>query len=112
MARRRFRVAWAEAAIRDLEEIAGFIARDSPANAETVVRRVQERAESLERFPDRGRVVPELAGWGIRTWKEVLLPPYRILYRSERREVLIAAVLDGRRDLEDLLLERLIRGDR
>ena len=39
-----------------------------------------------------------------------VVKPYRIIYRIEEDTVTVLAVLDGRRDLEDLLLERLIRG--
>jgi toxin ParE1/3/4 len=35
--------------------------------------------------------------------------PYRIIYRVEKRTVSVLAVLDGRREIQDLLLERLIR---
>jgi hypothetical protein len=35
--------------------------------------------------------------------------PYRIVYRIEGDTVTVLGVLDGRRDLEDALLERLLR---
>ncbi len=34
--------------------------------------------------------------------------PWRIVYRIETESVLVLAVLDGRRDLRSLLLERLV----
>ena len=61
MPSRRFRVEWAEAAVRDLEEIVAFIARDSQVNAERVLERIERRSSTLESTPERGRVVPELA---------------------------------------------------
>ena len=109
MARRLFRVQWAEAAVRDLEELVGYIAADSPLNAERVLEKLEKRARSLESAPERGRVVPELAHFGIRNWREVIARPYRIIYRIEEDTVNVLAVLDGRRELQDLLLERLIR---
>ena len=109
MARRRFRVQWAEAAARDLEEVVSFIAMDSELEAERVVRRLEARAETLESSPGRGRVVPELARFGMRTWRELVVRPYRLVYRIEGKTVNVLAVFDGRRDLEDILLERLLR---
>jgi plasmid stabilization system protein ParE len=35
--------------------------------------------------------------------------PYRLIYRVERDTVTVLAVFDGRRDLEDVLLDRLLR---
>lgn len=54
-------------------------------------------------------MVPEFACFGIRTWRELLVKPYRTVYRTAGRGVLVLAIFDGRRDLEDVLLERLLR---
>ena len=109
MGKRSYRVQWAEAAVRDLEELFSYIATDSPLNAERILGKLEKRALSLGSAPTRGRVVPELAHFGIRNWRELIVRPYRILYRIEEDTVNVLAVLDGRRELQDLLLERLIR---
>ncbi len=109
MARRSFRVQWAEAAVRDLEELMSYIAADSPLNAERILDKLEKRAQTLESTPVRGRVVPELAHFGIRNWRELIVKPFRIIYRIDEDTVNVLAVLEGRRDLQDLLLERLIR---
>jgi hypothetical protein len=54
-------------------------------------------------------VVPELASFQMRTWQELVIKPYRLVYRIEGDTVIVFAVFDARRDLEDLLLERLPR---
>ncbi len=109
MARPRLRVQWAEAAVRDLEELMTFIAMDSQADATRVLKRLETRAATLESSPQRGRIVPELVHFGMRTWRELVVRPYRLVYRIEGDTVNVLAVFDGRRDLEDLLLERLLR---
>lgn len=86
-----------------------FVAADSMANAERILRRIRSRARSLARAPLRGRVVPELLSFGMRAWRELVVSPYRLIYRVEAHAVLVLAVFDGRRDLEDILLERLLR---
>jgi toxin ParE1/3/4 len=106
---RRRRVVWAEAAVRDLEELAAFIATDSPVNAEHLLRRLWVNAESLRRNPNQGRLVPELLRFGMRTWRELVVRPYRLVYRVGSDAVVVLAVFDGRRDLEDVLLDRLVR---
>jgi addiction module RelE/StbE family toxin len=109
MARRSLQVQWAEAAVRDLEELISYITADSPLNAERILDKLEKRARTLESAPARGRVVPELAHFGIRSWRESIVKPYRIIYRIDEGTVNVLAVLDGRRELQDLLLERLIR---
>ena len=105
----RFRVEWTDAASADLAEIITFISRDSPLNAAKVYERIRKRANTLRTFPDRGHVVPELVELDVVSYKELSVPPYRILYRIEKSKVFVQAVLDGRRDLRQLLSERLIR---
>jgi len=105
----RFRVEWTDAAATDVAEIIRFIARDSPFNASKVYQRIRKRANTLRRLPDRGHVVPELAELGVITYRELAAPPYRILYRIEKSKVFVQAVLDGRRDVRQILSERLLR---
>jgi addiction module RelE/StbE family toxin len=109
VAERRFRVVWAEAAARDLEELVAFVAQDSTTSAERLLAKLRAKAASLESVPTRGRIVPELSRFGMRSWREIVVRPYRIVYRIAGDTVTVLALLDGRRDLEDLLLERLLR---
>ena len=104
-----YRVQWAEQAVRDLESIITFVARDSPNNAKRLLKRLRERADGLYEMPDRGRVVPELARFGIVGLRELVARPYRIIYRVHSDQVTVLAVLDGRRDLGDVLFDRLLR---
>ncbi len=109
MRKRSFRVLWTETAIRDLEGLIDYIASDAPINAGKILSQLQSKAESLNIAPERGRLVPELLRHGLAVWRELIVKPYRILYRIEGKTVYVLAVLDSRRDLEDLLLERLVR---
>lgn len=103
------RVLWTRTAQRDLDAIIAFIAADSIENALTVLDRLQERAQSLNTAAERGRLVPELRVIDMHQYLEVIERPWRIVYRIEPDSVMVLAVLDGRRDLESLLLDRLVR---
>ena len=109
MAEQRFKVLWTEAAAGDLEQLVSFIAIESPAAARKVLAGIEQKGAALKTFPRRGRVVPELARLGLRAWRELVAKPYRVIYRISDSTVFVLAVLDGRRDLEDLLLQRLVR---
>jgi toxin ParE1/3/4 len=55
-----------------------------------------------------GRPIPELEGLNISIFREVFESPWRIFYRTEGRKVYILAVFDGRRDLEEIIIKRLL----
>jgi plasmid stabilization system protein ParE len=103
------RVVWTETARLDLEGVVGFIAVDSIEEALHVLDRIERRCQSLEKLPERGRIVPELAAVGVLAYREVVERPWRIVYRTDQQRVYVIAVLDGRRNLAALLLERLAR---
>jgi addiction module RelE/StbE family toxin len=106
---KRFRVIWTESAAKDLEEIVAFISVDSPSKARGVLQRIRKRAQILRSLPNRGRYLPELLESGLRSWRELVIDPYRLIYRIEGNKVFVNAVLDGRRDLRDTLLNILMR---
>jgi toxin ParE1/3/4 len=107
--RQKYKVQWTYPAGQDLASIVEFIARDNIPNALQVLRKIQRTATTLERMPERGRVVPELAEIGLRLYHEILCPPWRIIYRIAGPSVFVMTVIDGRRNVEDILLERLTR---
>ena len=103
------RVEWADAARDDLRAIVFYIAQDSIANALAVVESLERCAATLCDLPTRGRVVPELRRLGERRFREVFESPWRIVYLVEAERVLVVAVVDGRRDLQDWLKEHEAR---
>ena len=107
MSSRRVAVVWTDVAIRDLESIARYLVAEGSSRAESIVGRIIDRGESLDITPERGRTPPELRAINDRTWRAVQEPPWRLLYRISGRTVEIHGVLDRRRSLEDILLERL-----
>ena len=104
-----YRVLWTDAAKADLTEIVTYIATDSVSNARAILDRLETKARALRRFPERGRFVPELRELDVFLFREVMERPWRIVYRYDDRRVHVVAVLDSRRDLAGILLERLAR---
>jgi len=70
-------VRWSEAATRDLEEAADFIARDSQYYAAALVRDARATARSLRTLAERGRIVPEARSSNVR---EIPVKSYRLIY--------------------------------
>ncbi len=95
---------------KDIFEIYNYIAlHDSVEKADYLFEKLQETCLSLENYPDRGHFPPELERINVRDYSEIHFKPYRIIYQVRNKQVFIHCVLDGRRNLQDLLQERLLR---
>lgn len=94
----------------DILEIYMYILQhDSAPAAQHVLTGLQEKCATLASHPERGHCPPELERIGVREFREIHFKPYRIVYQVVERKVLVHCVLDGRRDLQDLLHRRLLR---
>lgn len=106
----KHRVRLAAEAEEDLLGIVTYIAAsDSAEAAERVLAGIERAMTALEKLPERGHLPPELERIAVRGFREVHFKPYRIVYEISGREVLVHAVLDGRRDLTTLLERRMTR---
>ena len=77
-----------------MDAIAWYIATDSPSYASAVVRRIVGLSRTLTDFPLSGRKLPEFDDETIR---ELIAYGYRIIYVVKQSELIIAAVIHGRR---------------
>ena len=104
-----YEVFWSQVAEEDLRSILEYIRAQDPAAARACFEKIRTRAAALDSFPQRGRIVPELKAHGILQYRELILPPWRMIYRISKQQVYVLSVVDSRRNLEDLLLERFTR---
>ena len=87
-------IRWTETAASDLESIREYITHDSPTIALLVVARLYEAVSVLRDFPDAGRTVPERNDPNLR---ELIRPPYRIVYERRTDSVVILTVFHAAR---------------
>jgi plasmid stabilization system protein ParE len=106
---RTYEVFWTGVAETDLLDIVTHIAEDNVETALDILAEVKTRADTLQSTPDRGRIVPELHKHGILLYRELIIDPWRLMYRTMGDTVAVVAVIDSRRNVEDVLLSRLIR---
>ncbi|MCR4299167.1 MAG: type II toxin-antitoxin system RelE/ParE family toxin [Gallionella sp.] len=104
-----FKVLLTRGAERDLEEIYDYIAEnDAQGNADHVLDKLMEVAETLATFPERGSYPKELLALGIREYRQAHFKPYRLIYRVIGKQVLVYMIADGRRDMQTLLSRRML----
>jgi toxin ParE1/3/4 len=106
---KKYHVKWAAIAQSDLKQIIDYIGVDSPGNALQILKKIRKKASGLYTLPDRGRIVPELKDQGIHIYREIIVPPWRIIYRTSDATVFILSVIDSRRNVEDILLDRFVK---
>ena len=105
---KKYGVIWSNTAEKDLIDIVEYIAEDSPANGLKIFRNIKQKESNLYTFPERSRIVPELNDQGILQYRELIISPWRVIYRVLEKKVYVLSVLDSRQNIEDILLKRLI----
>ena len=105
---KNYKVIWVDTAENDLNGIIDYIAKDSINNAINIFHKIKNKCSNLCIYPYRGRVVPELKDYGVLLYRELIIEPWRIIYRITENNVLVLSVIDSRRNVEDILLGRFM----
>ncbi len=90
-------IVWTKRAKEDLKEIVEYIARDSPAYAQSFALRLSRKIELLSRFPRSGHVIPEDPSSGTR---ELIVGSYRIIYTPSKERIVILTLVHGARQID------------
>lgn len=91
------KIRFAEAALRDIEGIRAWYAEQGVADVGArLVGDIVARIEHLADHPEMGRVVPE---FGQSSLRELIHPPFRIVYRRDSGVVRIVRAWRGERRL-------------
>ena len=94
----------------DLFDIYTYVAlNDSLERADKLFSALRRACYKLKILPLRGNIPSELFEIGVTEFREIHYKPYRILYSIEASSVYVHCILDGRRDVQTILQERLLR---
>jgi len=95
---------------KDIIEIYNYVGlSDSSDKANRLLDNLERNCNNLERFPEREHIPEELRGTGIKRFLEIHYKPYRIIYEIIENIVYVHCVLDGRRNMQELLSSKLLR---
>ena len=92
------RVEWSPLADTQVDHAVDYISQDDPAAALAWLERVLDGVKALTEFPDSGRMVPETEREDIR---ELIISPYRVMYRRKSDMVEIAVIRHEARDFDE-----------
>ena len=94
----RARISFAASAVADLEAIRSWYAgQQAPEVGERLLREIVAHVEQLVDFPESGRMVPE---FGLVQLREIIHPPFRIVYRFDQDRVRVVRVWRSERLLD------------
>ena len=102
------KVYWTATALNDLKMIVRYIGQDSTERAENSFKKIREKTAGLSEMPLQGRIVPEMLDYHIETYRELIENLWRIIYKMEENKVFILSVIDGRRNFEDIIIDRFM----
>ena len=84
------KITFAASAIKDLEDLQAYYSAEGvPEVGVRLTEEIIARVESLSTHPLRGRVVPEFC---VEQLREIIYPPFRIVYRHDRNKVRIVRI--------------------
>lgn len=90
------KVDWTESALNDLRELLAYAEKQSPGYAASLSERLLNAVDKLEIMPQRGWQVAE---WSDPAFREVFVPPYRLIYNVRGDDCRIVAVIHAARDM-------------
>ncbi|MDR1148840.1 MAG: type II toxin-antitoxin system RelE/ParE family toxin [Spirochaetaceae bacterium] len=106
---KRYNVNITATAKKDLREIISYISRNNPQNFLEILERIEARIKTPDHFPNRGSYVPELLIKNIKEYRQITESPWRIIYRVDKDIVTVLLIIDSRRNIQDILTQRLIK---
>jgi toxin ParE1/3/4 len=86
-----------------------FRLNDSKSAAEKLLDKLYQSCATLWNYPKRGHCPPEMQLIEVYDYLEIHYKPYRIIYQVIKKQVFVHCILDGRRDMQKLLQERLLK---
>jgi plasmid stabilization system protein ParE len=92
------KIYWSPLAVERLENIFEYISKENDVAAHKLISNIFQKVETLSKFPDRGRKVPEANRDDIR---EVFESEYRIIYRVESKRVFVISIRNFKQLLPD-----------
>jgi toxin ParE1/3/4 len=96
------KIFWSQLAAEQLENIFEYISEEDVRAAHRMIGRIFKKVESLSKYPERGRKVPEANREEIR---EVFEREYRIIYRVEPKRIYVLSIRNFKQLLPDKDLE-------
>jgi plasmid stabilization system protein ParE len=99
-----------DSAEQDLKELRSYVVKNfSQTTWLKTYSKLKESIRNLATFPLLGAVPPELESLNLNQYRQIVSGMNRVIYEPRADAVYIYMIVDTRRDLETLLMQRLMR---
>jgi len=107
-----YSVVFLKAAEQDLKELKQYIVRHfGNATWQATLVQLKTSVQTLQTHPQAGSIPDELRTLNPGQYRQVLSGMNRIIYEIRQETIYIHIVCDSRRDMQGLLMRRMLRGE-
>ena len=105
--KKNYYIKWASPALDDLDEIIEYISKTNLTYAIKIMDKIYEQVNKLNMNPERCKIVPELEKYGYLLYRQLIVDYWKVVFKIEGNIVYIMLVIDGRRNIEDIILKKI-----
>jgi toxin ParE1/3/4 len=107
----KYKINWSKDAGEEFIEIISWYKHTTGKNiAQRIYSKINSRIKKLKDMPGMGKPVQILKDIGINDYRQIIQDHWIIYYKVEGQTVNIISVIDGRRNLEEILYKKMIDG--
>ena len=104
-------ITWSKDAGDELAEIISYIKYNSGKMiAEKIYSKIISEVEKISGNPEGRRIAPLLREFGINYIHQININPWIVFYKVEDKKMKIISIIDGRRNLEEILYKKVMDG--
>ena len=104
-------IIWSKDAGDELAEIVSFIKFNTgKMTAKKIYTKIINEVDKISENPEGRRIAPLLREFGINYVHQINISPWVVFYKVENKKMEIISIIDGRRNLEEILYKKTIDG--
>jgi toxin ParE1/3/4 len=107
----KYKINWSKDAGEEFIEIISWHKYTAGKNAaQRIYSKINSQIKKLKDMPGMGKQVPTLKDIGINDYRQIIQDHWIIYYKVDGQTINIISVIDGRRNLEEILYKKIIDG--
>ena len=107
----KYKIIWSQDAGEELLEIISWYKYNVGVNvAQKTYIKINTQIKKLKNIPGIGRPVQILKDIGVNNYLQIVIEHWIIYYKIENQNINIISIIDGRRNLEEILYKKIIDG--
>jgi toxin ParE1/3/4 len=107
----KYEIIWSKDAGDELAEIISYIKYNTgKMTAEKIYNKIINKVNQISENPEGRRIAPLLREFGINYVHQLNINPWIIFYKVEDKKMEIISIIDGRRNLEEILYRKMLDG--